>query len=263
MGRWNDDRTAAFCVWKLFLVQVGPPRPDARQLRPSGGRAPHALQHRTIGSQRRLVLAAAQHGQCCSSGRPCQRRCQPAARVLRPPQIKDVFDDVRHPWNRKYPKACSIYRNPVLLSAVRSQVRPSQAPPPQAAPGWAGAVGHGARLWCIASSSRRRPSTQHGCLTPSPHLLLTAPRHLQHRALFSTHLGRARCGVLCSPADFFAAFNNGYRAGQRRYFTYSLLPDSLRCSETGAAFFSDFMSKHAMHAGGAEEVVFAVRGGAV
>ena len=30
-----------------------------------------------------------------------------------------------------------------------------------------------------------------------------------------------------------------------------------RCSETGAAFFSDMFSKHAMHSGGAEEVLFA------
>ena len=37
----------------------------------------------------------------------------------------------------------------------------------------------------------------------------------------------------------------------------SLLPDSLRCSETGARFMADMMSKHAMHAGGAEEVLFA------
>jgi hypothetical protein len=31
----------------------------------------------------------------------------------------------------------------------------------------------------------------------------------------------------------------------------------LRCSETGAAFFNDMFSKHAMHSGGAEEVLFA------
>lgn len=39
--------------------------------------------------------------------------------------------------------------------------------------------------------------------------------------------------------------------------TRSLLPDSLRCSETGARFMADMMSKHAMHAGGAEEVLYA------
>lgn len=30
-----------------------------------------------------------------------------------------------------------------------------------------------------------------------------------------------------------------------------------RCSETGAAFFNDMMSKHAMHSGGQEEVLYA------
>lgn len=30
-----------------------------------------------------------------------------------------------------------------------------------------------------------------------------------------------------------------------------------RCSETGAAFFSDMFSKHAMHSGAAEEVLYA------
>ncbi|EFN59404.1 hypothetical protein CHLNCDRAFT_137906 [Chlorella variabilis] len=79
----------------------------------------------------------------------------------------------------------------------------------------------------------------------------------QHAALYSTHLGRARCGVLCSAVEFFAAFNFGKRAGQRRYYTYSLMPDSLRCSETGAGFFVDFSSKHAMHANAAEEVLYA------
>lgn len=79
----------------------------------------------------------------------------------------------------------------------------------------------------------------------------------QHATLYATHLGKSRLGVLQDAADFFALFNGGMRGGQRRYFTYSLMPDSLRCSETGAGFFTDFMSKHAMHAGGAEEVLFA------
>ena len=39
--------------------------------------------------------------------------------------------------------------------------------------------------------------------------------------------------------------------------SYVLLEDSLRFSETGAAFFTDFMSKHAMHAACAERVVCA------
>lgn len=32
---------------------------------------------------------------------------------------------------------------------------------------------------------------------------------------------------------------------------------SFRCSETGAKFFADYFSKHAMHSAGAEEVLYA------
>ncbi|KAF9380000.1 hypothetical protein CPC16_010507 [Podila verticillata] len=39
-------------------------------------------------------------------------------------------------------------------------------------------------------------------------------------------------------------------------FTYSIIPKGLYFSETGAAFFQDFMSKHAMHANRAPEVVY-------
>lgn len=97
------------------------------------------------------------------------------------------------------------------------------------------------------------------CRAPAP--LPRLHPALQHAALYSTHLGRARCGVLCSAVEFFAAFNFGKRAGQRRYYTYSLMPDSLRCSETGAGFFVDFSSKHAMHANAAEEVLYAGEAG--
>eukprot|EP00879_Flechtneria_rotunda_P018149 GHRR01019036.1.p1 GENE.GHRR01019036.1~~GHRR01019036.1.p1 ORF type:complete len:171 (+),score=54.96 GHRR01019036.1:1810-2322(+) len=79
----------------------------------------------------------------------------------------------------------------------------------------------------------------------------------QHSSLYATHMGVTRFGVLTSPEDFFSLFKFGQRGGQRRYFTYTLLEESLRCSETGAAFFSDMMSKHAMHAGGEEEVLYA------
>jgi hypothetical protein len=64
-------------------------------------------------------------------------------------------------------------------------------------------------------------------------------------------------GVLQNAAEFFALFNNGRRGGQCRYFTYSLMRDSLRCSETGAKFSTDMFSKHAMHAGAAAEVLYA------
>lgn len=61
----------------------------------------------------------------------------------------------------------------------------------------------------------------------------------QHATLYATHLGKARVGVLRDAADFFALLNHGCRQGARRYFTYSLMHDGLRCSETGAGFFTD------------------------
>ncbi|KAF9997670.1 hypothetical protein BGZ65_006743, partial [Modicella reniformis] len=39
-------------------------------------------------------------------------------------------------------------------------------------------------------------------------------------------------------------------------FTYSIVPKGIYFSETGAAFFQDFMSKHAMHANHAPEVMY-------
>lgn len=39
-------------------------------------------------------------------------------------------------------------------------------------------------------------------------------------------------------------------------FTYSIVPKGLYFSETGTAFFQDFMSKHAMHANRATEVMY-------
>lgn len=43
--------------------------------------------------------------------------------------------------------------------------------------------------------------------------------------MYATQLGRSRAGVLTTAADLFALFGFGLRDGQRRYFTYSLLPD--------------------------------------
>ncbi|KAG0219187.1 hypothetical protein BGX33_004251 [Mortierella sp. NVP41] len=40
-------------------------------------------------------------------------------------------------------------------------------------------------------------------------------------------------------------------------FTYSIVPKGIYFSETGTAFFQDFMSKHAMHANRATEVLYA------
>lgn len=135
LGRWADDRTLAFCTFKLFLCHMG-----------------------------------------------------------------SIFDGAPpQPWNRSHPPAAAIFNSAVLLSGVRSQ----------------------------------------------------------HSVLYASRLGRCRAGVLRGPDDLFALLSYGVRAGQRRYFTYSLCADSMRFSETGATFGADLMSKHAMHAGGAEEVLYA------
>jgi len=47
-------------------------------------------------------------------------------------------------------------------------------------------------------------------------------------ALYSTHMGSNRGGLLSSAADFFELFGNGIRGGQRRFFTYVLCEDSFR-----------------------------------
>lgn len=44
------------------------------------------------------------------------------------------------------------------------------------------------------------------------------------------------------------------RGGEARYFTFVVMGDSMRFSETGAQFLSDMLSKHAMHANCSEEV---------
>ena len=66
-------------------------------------------------------------------------------------------------------------------------------------------------------------------------------------------------GTIESPADLFALLQGGRRAPHRvkpAVYTYviTLDDDTLRFSETGAAFFVDFASKHALHANCAEAV---------
>ncbi|GFR48321.1 hypothetical protein Agub_g10204 [Astrephomene gubernaculifera] len=80
----------------------------------------------------------------------------------------------------------------------------------------------------------------------------------QHAVLYADN-GQAKFrGTLRCGGDLVSLLHGGVRAAQRRYYTYCLLEDGSMCfSETGAAFFSDFMSKHAMHAGCADKVVFA------
>lgn len=175
LGRFNDDRSMAWCTYKLFLCHVG-----------------------------------------------------------------DHFGGVACPWNRSYANA-------------------QKWVPPAGAGASAGQDGAGRRAVGAARGVRRFPLALLHCLrrghqlaacAATPPLRLTRPPthparifrnkallsgvRTQHATLYATHLGKARVGVLRDAADFFALLNHGRRQGQRRYFTYSLMHDGMRCSETGA-----------------------------
>ncbi|GLC55638.1 hypothetical protein PLESTB_001009600 [Pleodorina starrii] len=77
----------------------------------------------------------------------------------------------------------------------------------------------------------------------------------QHAVLYQDKGRQGSRGVLRGGGDLVSLLRGGVRAQQRRYYTYVLTADGSWCfSETGAAFFADFVSKHAMHAGCAEHV---------
>ncbi|KAG2499679.1 hypothetical protein HYH03_002614 [Edaphochlamys debaryana] len=93
-------------------------------------------------------------------------------------------------------------------------------------------------------------------LFKSPALL--AAVRTQHQVLYADSGYKSHRGVLRSGADLVDLLKGSVRRSQRRYYTYCITGDgSLYFSETGAAFLKDMMSKHAMHAGGAEKVVYA------
>lgn len=79
---------------------------------------------------------------------------------------------------------------------------------------------------------------------------------IQHQSMYRWGQ-QSRQGFIKSADDFLRLIHYGKRQGQMRYFTYVLLDDSLRFSETGCAFFTDMLSKHALHSGAAPEVYFA------
>lgn len=78
----------------------------------------------------------------------------------------------------------------------------------------------------------------------------------QHARLY-VHDNTTIYGSLKTGKDFLEMFNNGRRQGIPRYYTYVILETAMYFSETGASFFTDFMSKHAMHSNAAEQVCFA------
>eukprot|EP00172_Hildenbrandia_rubra_P001679 Plantae.Rhodophyta-Hildenbrandia_rubra.ctg22493.p1 GENE.Plantae.Rhodophyta-Hildenbrandia_rubra.ctg22493~~Plantae.Rhodophyta-Hildenbrandia_rubra.ctg22493.p1 ORF type:complete len:181 (-),score=23.39 Plantae.Rhodophyta-Hildenbrandia_rubra.ctg22493:1383-1925(-) len=68
---------------------------------------------------------------------------------------------------------------------------------------------------------------------------------------------RQETGVIATGSEFVKLFNGGVRHEKSRMFTYVLMEDKLYCCETGAEFFADQRSKHAMHCNCAERVVYA------
>lgn len=64
-------------------------------------------------------------------------------------------------------------------------------------------------------------------------------------------------GNIIDAYDFLELMEYGIRRGKPRMFTYVLMEQKLYMAETGAEFFRDIMSKHAMHCSAAPEVVYA------
>lgn len=64
-------------------------------------------------------------------------------------------------------------------------------------------------------------------------------------------------GNLLDGSDFLELMEYGIRRGKPRMFTYVLMPERLYMAETGAKFFRDMMSKHAMHCSASPQVVYA------
>uniref|UniRef100_A0A7S4NVY3 C2 domain-containing protein n=1 Tax=Paramoeba aestuarina TaxID=180227 RepID=A0A7S4NVY3_9EUKA len=79
----------------------------------------------------------------------------------------------------------------------------------------------------------------------------------QHNALYRNRGDADKVGDISCGDDFFAIIKNGVRRGRIRYFTYAITENKFQFTETGAKFGKDFMSKHAMHANCAEQVVYA------
>ncbi|KAF9111684.1 hypothetical protein BGX27_004590 [Mortierella sp. AM989] len=86
--------------------------------------------------------------------------------------------------------------------------------------------------------------------------------HSQHSYLYR-HGRNTVYGALETAEDFGMLVHRGRLTKDPNcdleaiLFTYSIIPKGLYFSETGSAFFQDFMSKHAMHANRAKEVMYA------
>jgi len=68
----------------------------------------------------------------------------------------------------------------------------------------------------------------------------------QHASLYNSR--KAIVSACANGNEFLELFQFGVRAGRRRFYTWVLLDHVFRFCESGAGFFRDFLSKHAMHA---------------
>jgi hypothetical protein len=78
----------------------------------------------------------------------------------------------------------------------------------------------------------------------------------QHARLY-VHDNTTVYGIVKTGQEFLEMFNYGRRQSIPRYYTYVIVENGMYFSETGASFFTDFMSKHAMHSNASEQVCFA------
>jgi len=78
----------------------------------------------------------------------------------------------------------------------------------------------------------------------------------QHNHLYS-EISVSKTGSISSGEEFLQFLKYGYKGGKPRFFTYAIMEDTWFFSETGAAFFVDFTSKHAMHACCQDDVYYA------
>ncbi|KAH3766928.1 C2 domain [Pelomyxa schiedti] len=79
--------------------------------------------------------------------------------------------------------------------------------------------------------------------------------YMQHASLYKQLYSVQ--GNLYNATDFMQMINYGVRERVPIIFTYVLLDTHMNFSETGASFFKDFLSKHAMHSNALEEVRYA------
>mmetsp|Transcript_24637 Transcript_24637/g.39025 ORF Transcript_24637/g.39025 Transcript_24637/m.39025 type:complete len:377 (-) Transcript_24637:7-1137(-) len=87
---------------------------------------------------------------------------------------------------------------------------------------------------------------------------IRAAIHVAYSQLYIESMSRnVQKGYLQSGTDFLQLIEYGLVHRKPRMFTYVMLDDCIRFSETGAVLLKDQLSKHALHANAAREVRFA------